>query len=132
MRTLEEVRDFMYKDIYAVETTGITIEKIDDDGCVWLRMEIDERHYNGIGRVMGGAIFTLADFAAAATVYANGILSTAISGHIDYLAAGQGSYLTCKGYLDKAGKKICFCGADVYDETGKLIAKMRSEGFRLE
>ena len=95
-------------------------------------MDIGERHYNGIGRVMGGAIFTLADFAVASTVYANEILSTAISGHIEYLAAGQDSYLTAKGYLDKAGKSICFGGADVYDETGKLIAKMRSEGFRLE
>lgn len=132
MRTLQEVRDFMYKDIYAVETTGITIEDIDEEGCVHLRMDIDEHHYNGIGRVMGGAIFTLADFAVASTVYANEILSTAIGGSIEFLSAGQGSYLTCKGYLDRAGRSICFGGADVFDENGTLIAKMRSQGFRLE
>ena len=132
MRTLEEVRDFMYKDIYAVETTGITIEKIDEDGCVWLRMEIDERHYNGIGRVMGGAIFTLADFAVASTMYANEILTTAISSSVSFLAAGQGSYLTCKGHINKAGRNVCFGGADVYDEKGKLIAKLSTQSFRLE
>ena len=132
MRTVEEVREFMYKDIYAVETTGITIETIDEDGCVWLRMDIDERHYNGIGRVMGGAIFTLADYAVASTLYANEILTTAISSSIEFLSAGQGSCLTCKGHLDKAGRKICFGGADVYDETGKLIAKLSTQSFRLE
>ncbi len=132
MRTLEEVRDFMYKDIYAVETTGITIEKIDEEGCVWLNMNIDERHYNGIGRVMGGALFTMADFAVASTVYANGILSTAISGNIEFMSAGQGSYLTCKGYLDKAGKNICFAGADIFDENGNMIARMHARGFRLD
>ena len=105
MRTLEEVREFMYQDTYAVETTGITIEEIDEDGCVYLRMPIDERHYNGIGRVMGGAIFTLADFAVASTIYANEILTTAISSSIEFMAAGQGAYLTAKGHLDKAGKK---------------------------
>ena len=104
MRTLEEVREFMYQDTYAVETTGITIEEIDEDGCVYLRMPIDERHYNGIGRVMGGAIFTLADFAVASTIYANEILTTAISSSIEFMAAGQGAYLTAKGHLDKAGK----------------------------
>ena len=132
MRTLEEVREFMYKDTYAVETTGITIEKIDEDGCVWLRMNIDERHFNGIGRVMGGAIFTMADYAVASTLYANEILTTAISSSVSFLAAGQGSYLTCKGYINKAGRNVCFGGADVYDETGKLIAKLNTQSFRLE
>ena len=132
MRTLEEVREFMYKDIYAVETTGITIEKIDEDGCAWLRMNIDERHFNGIGRVMGGAIFTLADFAVASTMYANEILTTAISSSVSFLSAGQGSYLTCKGYINKAGRNVCFGGADVYDEEGKLIAKLNTQSFRLE
>ena len=132
MRTLEEVREFMYKDTYAVETTGITIEKIDEDGCVWLRMNIDERHFNGIGRVMGGAIFTMADYAVASTLYANEILTTAISSSVSFLAAGQGSYLTCKGYINKAGRNVCFGGADVYDETGKLIAKLSTQSFRLE
>ena len=132
MRTLEEVREFMYKDTYAVETTGITIEKIDEDGCVWLRMNIDERHFNGIGRVMGGAIFTMADYAVASTLYANEILTTAISSSVSFLAAGQGSHLTCKGYINKAGRNVCFGGADVYDETGKLIAKLSTQSFRLE
>ena len=131
MRTLEEVREFMYQDTYAVETTGITIEEIDEDGCVYLRMPIDERHYNGIGRVMGGAIFTLADFAVASTIYANEILTAAISSSIEFIAAGQGAYLTAKGHLDKAGKKICFGGADIFDEAGTMIARTNAQSYVL-
>ncbi len=132
MLTVEEVREFMYKDIYAVETTGVTIEEVDAEGRVHVRMEVDDRHANGIGRVMGGALFTLADFAFASTVYANEILSTAINGSMEFLSAGKGPYLTAVGYLDKSGRKILFGGADVFDDSGKLIARLTAQSYRLE
>lgn len=132
MKTLEEVRKLMYNDRYAVEATGITIEEIDDEGRAHLRMNIKPHHYNGGGRVMGGAIFTLADFAFASTVYANEMFSTAINCNIEYLSAGGGEYLTAVGHIDKSGRSICFGGADVFDDTGKMIARMHAQSFRLE
>ena len=132
MRTLEEVKDLMYHDRYAVEATGITIEEIDEEGRAHLRMEIRPHHFNGGGRVMGGAIFTLADFAFASTVYANEMFCTAINCSIEYLSAGNGSFLTAIGYLDKSGRSILFGGADVFDETGRMIARMSAQSFRLE
>ena len=81
---------------------------------------------------MGGAIFTLADFAFASSAYANGIFTTAINCSIEYLSAGRGSFLTSKGYIVKAGRSIVFGGADVYDETGKMIARLSVQAFRIE
>ncbi len=132
MKTLEEVRAEMYQDLFAVEATGATIESINDDGTVTARLEIEPRHYNSGGRVMGGAIFTLADFALAATIYANEMFSTAISCEIEYLRAGSGSFLTAVGYLDKSGRSVIFGGARVYDDRDRLIAQLRAQSFRLE
>ena len=132
MYTLDEVKEQMYRDLYAFETTGAVIESMDDNGCVTVRLDLSAAHNNSGGRVMGGAIFTLADFAFASTAYANGIFTTAINCSIEYLSAGRGSFLTSKGYIDKVGRSIVFGGADVYDETGKMIARLSVQAFRIE
>ena len=132
MKTLEEVRKQMYGDLYAAEATGATIEEIDTQGRVHARLAIEPRHYNSGERVMGGAIFTLADFAFASTVFANDMFSTAISCSIEYLSAGNGEYLTAVGYIDKAGRSVIFGGADVYDDSDRLIARLSVQSFRWE
>ena len=132
MYTLDEVKEQMYRVLYAFETTGAVIESMDDNGCVTVRLDLSPAHNNSGGRVMGGAIFTLADFAFASSAYANGIFTTAINCSIEYLSAGRGSFLTSKGYIDKAGRSIVFGGADVYDETGKMIARLSVQAFRIE
>ena len=64
MRNIEDVRRFFDGDRYAVEVTGVKIDEIDDcySKC---SLELDERHYGAHGQVMGGVMFTLADFAFA-------------------------------------------------------------------
>lgn len=132
MFDIEKVRKLMEKDRYAAETTGAVIESIDDDGRVTVRLDINEGHFNSAGRVMGGAIYTIADYAFASTVYANECYSTAINCSMEYLSAGRGSYLTARGYLDKAGRNVIFGGADVFDETGRMIARMSVQSFRMD
>ena len=121
----------MYGDLYAHETTGAVIESVNEDGTVTVRLDLSDGHNNSGGRVMGGAIFTIADFAYAATIYANEMYSTAINCSMEYLSAGKGSYLTAVGRLDKAGRNIIFGGADVFDENGRMVARMEVQSFRL-
>ena len=132
MFSIEQVKEQMNRDLYASETTGAVIEDIDENGCVTVRLDIRPGHYNSGGRVMGGAIYTIADFAYAATVYANEHFSTAINCSMEYLSAGKGKFLTAKGYIDKAGRSVIFGGADVFDETGRTIARMSVQSFRLD
>ena len=122
----------MNQDLYAAEATGAVIESIDDDGRVTVRLNVQPRHYNSCGRVMGGAIFTIADFAFACTAFANEIYTTAIQCSVEYLSAGKGSFLTATGYIDKAGRSIVFGGSDVFDETGRKIARVTVQAFRLD
>ena len=60
---LHEVQERFANDRYATEN-GARIEAI-DDGYAKVIMDLDPHHYNAVGGVMGGAIFTAADFAFA-------------------------------------------------------------------
>ena len=60
---LEQIREFFAKDRFATDN-GATIEEV-DDGYAKCSLEIQPHHLNAANTVMGGAIFTLADFAFA-------------------------------------------------------------------
>lgn len=61
--TLDEVRERFSKDRFAT-VNGAVIETV-DEGFARCSMELNDTHRNALGAVMGGAIFTLADFAFA-------------------------------------------------------------------
>jgi len=58
---LEEAKEFFKNDLYATNATGIEIVAVGErySKCV---LKLDERHKNAVGHVMGGVMFTLADF----------------------------------------------------------------------
>ena len=41
-------------------------------------------------------------------------------------AAGLGSTLIAVGHVDRMGKSLCFCHTDITDETGRLLATLRT------
>ena len=61
MRDLEEARNYFKDDRFATEASGIIIEAV-DDGYAKCSMKIEDRHRNAVNQVMGGAIYSLADF----------------------------------------------------------------------
>ena len=62
-KTLEEAKEFFKDDGFA-SANGVVLEELDDTHSV-SSLVLTERHKNAMGGVMGGAIFTLADFAFA-------------------------------------------------------------------
>ena len=64
---LEQIREFFAKDRFATDN-GATIEEV-DDGYAKCSLEIQPHHLNAANTVMGGAIFTLADFAFAVATF---------------------------------------------------------------
>ena len=60
MTKLEEARLFFAKDRFATEN-GAVIDEIGEHYAI-CSMEITPHHQNAAGRVMGGAVFMLADF----------------------------------------------------------------------
>ena len=50
-----------------------------------------------------------------------------VNASIDFLdAAGLGSTLIAVGHVDRMGKSLCFCHTDITDETGRLLATLRT------
>lgn len=130
MRNIEEVRRFFEGDRYAVEVTGIVIDEVDDcySKC---SLELDERHRGAHGQVMGGVMFTLADFAfAVATNSENSFTATADS-HISYLSSSKGKKLFAECRKVKEGRRLCFYEMMITDDLGAEIAVISTTGMHI-
>ncbi|AMD18075.1 hypothetical protein TL18_08625 [Methanobrevibacter sp. YE315] len=127
--SLEEARDFFYKDKFAV-TTGITLDELTNEEAV-CSLELTEDHKNAYGGVMGGVIFTLADFAFA--VMTNQIHQPTVAQQvsINYLSAPKGNKLIARAKCRKSGRTSSIVNIDVSDDTGRDIAQFIGTGFKL-
>ena len=81
---------------------------------------------------MGGAVFTLADFAFA--VAANAFEETVtVSQHVSitFLAPAKGKRLFAQARCRKAGRTTCLYEVDVTDELGGFVAHAVVNGFSI-
>ena len=127
--TLEEAREFFKNDRFATEN-GMTIDELGEDRCV-CSMDIRDDHRNAMGSVMGGVIFTLADFAFAAAANNVHMPTVGQQNNINYFSGTRGSRLIAKAECRKDGKTVCVYNVDVTDDLGRDIAQMTGTGFKL-
>ena len=131
MTHLESVREFFRNDRFATETAEITIESAEPGEAVCV-MPILPKHLNARGTVMGGAIFTLADFTAA--VAANGHAedtTITLHGDITYLNAAKGKTLIAHATTIKQGRSAALHQIEIRDDLGTLVAHATMNGFVL-
>ena len=130
MENIEETRNFFSNDKFATEVTGITIDEV-HDGFSRCSLEITEKHLGAHGQIMGGVIFTLADFAfAVATNSENSFTATADS-HISYLSSSKGKKLFAECRKVKEGRRLCFYEIMITDDLGAEIAVISTTGMHL-
>lgn len=127
--TLESAREFFYKDKFAVNT-GITLDSLSEDEAT-CSLAINDDHKNAYGGVMGGVIFTLADFAFA--VLSNQIhqLTVAQQVSINYLSAPKGDKLIANATCRKNGRTSSIIIVNVSDDLGRDVAQFVGTGFKL-
>lgn len=127
--SLEEAREYFKGDRFAAES-GVELTDLSDDRCV-CRMRLREDHLNANGGVMGGAIFTLADFAFA--VIANHIHMPTVAQQIsiNYLNAPKGKELIADARCRKSGRSSTIINVDIADETGRDVVQFIGTGFKL-
>lgn len=126
---LEEARAFFIKDRYAAES-GITLEEL-DEGVSLCSLEISELHRNAEGGIMGGAIFTLMDFAFATASSQVHRPTVAQQVSVNFLSAARGSRLFARAKCRKNGRTSCVYQVDVTDDSGRDIAQAVFTGFKL-
>lgn len=128
--TLEEAREFFKNDRFATGN-GCVLEEV-GDGYAVASVVIRDEHRNGLGGVMGGLIFTLADFACAVCINQVHYPTVGLDGDIKFLAGTRGTKLIARATCVKAGRTTTVCRVDVTDDLGKDIALFVGTGFNLE
>lgn len=130
MTDLEEAKEFFIKDRYAMVTTGLDILEVGPKYAKCI-LNIEERHFNVAGTVMGGAIFTLADFTfAVASNFRQGH-AVSLNSSINFFRPGTGKYLTAESEIVKDGKTIINYNINVKDDQDRLVAVVNINGMRL-
>lgn len=127
----DELRRLFAEDHFASDATGCTIEEA-RLGYARCSLEIGQRHRNQRGEVMGGALFTLGDFAIAVASNASGTAHVAVSCSIDYMATARGTRLVAEAVSERDGRHLAFYTATIEDELGTKIARMTSVGYAME
>ena len=131
MPSIEELRARFQRDRFATELTGADIREAEPGRAV-CALSLRPVHLNANGAPMGGAVFTLADFAFA--VAANGFAERiTVSQHVSvtFLAPAKGQELRAEARCVKAGRTTCLYEVEVRDEAGTFVAQAMVNGFTI-
>ena len=126
---VEEAKQYFEGDKYAM-MTGVELKELQEDS-VLVSLVLKEIHRNANGGIMGGVIFTLADFAFA--VLANHLHRPTVAQQvsINYLGGPKGDKLYARAECKKNGGRTVVINVDVTDDTGRDIAQFIGGGFKL-
>ncbi len=127
--SVQEAEEYFKNDKFAY-SNGMSLVDLGEDFSV-CRMDLDDRHLNANGGIMGGVIFTLADLAFAAL--SNNIHKPTVAQQvsINYLAAPKGKTLMAKADIIKSGRSSTIIQVAVSDESGQKVAIFTGTGFKL-
>lgn len=126
MTKLEEARAFFAGDRFATEN-GAVIAEIGEHYAI-CSMELTPHHLNAAGRVMGGAVFLLADFAFAVASNFGHPADVTTTSQITFLRPSQGNTLYAKSQELRRGRTAVYYETSVTDDTGALIARVTASG----
>ena len=126
---IEEVRALFGNDRFATEACGCRVVEASRGHAV-CEFDITDGHRNAQGNVMGGAIFTLADFALAIGCNIGEAPTVSVSNTIEYLSTAKGAKLIATCEVDKSGRSLGFYTVDVTDDLGTPVARMTATCFR--
>ena len=126
---IEEVRKLFGNDRFATEACGCRVLEASRGHAV-CAFDIAPIHLNAMGNVMGGAIFTLADFALAIACNMGEEPTVAVNNTIEYLNSTKGSTLIATCDADKSGRNLGCYTVEVKDDLDTPVAKMTATCFR--
>ncbi len=126
--SLDEMRSYFAQDQFATKCLGAVIDEYEDGRAV-VSMTLDDRHHNAQGFVMGGVIFSLADFALAVSSNVGNPPGCSVNHSINIMNRTKGDRLIATAAPDKNGKTLGFYLVDVHDDLGTHVARMTATIF---
>lgn len=127
---LNKYREFFSNDKYATKVTGCEIVEM-DEGYAKVSLKVTEDHRNAYGGIMGGAIFTVADFASAAAINQDGKATLAINVNINYVGNTKEDEIFAIAKVVKNGRSTAYSEVQVVSASGKPIAYATVTGFHM-
>ncbi len=112
-----------------METTGIEIDDVREN-YARCSLKTGRQHKNAGNTVMGGAIFTLADFTFAVAANTGDSITVSLTSNITYHNVCRGKTLIAEAICEKSGRNTCSFRIDVRDELGTHVATVSTVGFR--
>lgn len=126
---IAEVREYFGNDRFATEACGCEVIEAGPGHAV-CAFAVGPIHRNAQGNIMGGAIFTLADFALAIACNIGEHPTVSVSNTIEFMSAARGSRLIATCDAHKSGRSLGFYTVDVRDELNTPVARMSATCFR--
>ena len=131
MMTLEEARKYFIDDRYAMVTTGIKIDEVGEN-MSQCSIDVEDRHMAVGDHVMGGAIYTLADFAFAVASNSGDQITFTTSSSITYLSQPKDKKLIAVCQCIRDGRKTCYFETKITDGLGNMVACVVANGMHIE
>lgn len=126
--SLDEVRKFFNNDKFATDN-GMVIEEYGQHYAK-CSFEIQPVHKNAMGSVMGGAVFTLADFTFAVASNWENPGTVSLNSNISFNGVAKGSKVTAEATCVKDGRSTCCYIIKVTDDLDNLVATVVINGFK--
>jgi acyl-CoA thioesterase len=101
-----------------------------EPGRATAKMPLTATHWNALGSVQGGAIFTLADYAFAAASNSHGNVAVGINVSISYLKAAKNGTLWAEAQEVAKNFKLGTYQVSVRDDAGDLVAVFQGMVYR--
>jgi acyl-CoA thioesterase len=98
-------------------------------GYAKARLEIEDRHLNGVGVVQGGAIFTLADFAFAVACNTSGKVAVGVNMNLSCMKATRSGTLFAEAVEVSRSRRISTCTVRVTNDADDLVAVFQGTAF---
>jgi acyl-CoA thioesterase len=125
---MDKLREYLNRDRYAALSN---VELLDlAPGYARTKMTLQPHHWNGLGTVQGGAIFTLADLAFAAACNSHGTVAVAINVSITFMKAAVAGTLWAEAREVCKNFKLSTCTIEVKDDQGELVALFQGLAYR--
>lgn len=103
---------------------NMNIEVVESSqGNATVKMTISENNLNLYGIVHGGALFTLADVASAATAFTFNDAYVTMDSYLNFIQPGSGDYLIAKAKSLYKGPETVVVDVVILNDQEELIAK---------
>jgi len=110
---------------------GVEFEEIGFEKTI-CRLKVQEDHYNVLGTIHGGVIFSLADITFAAAGDASEATFIGTQTEIRYMKQAETKELLAIATLINASKRFAYYQVEVFDGKQNMVALFMATAYRLK